>query len=486
MVFSSPIFLFLFLPFILVLHLVLVRRELRNPLLLVASLLFYAWGETWFVLVMLASITANYFFGLWVDRARGKVSAKWAVACAVIVNLGLLCTFKYANFFIDNLNELVSVFHIPAVKLSSIHVPIGISFFTFQAMSYVIDVYRNEAQAQRNPINVALYISCFPQLVAGPIVRYRDIATQLIKRTISRRSFATGIRRFIIGLGKKVLIANVVAIPANEIFNIPSGQLTTGLAWLGGICFTLQVYFDFSGYSDMAIGLGRMLGFRFLENFNYPYIARSIRGFWKRWHISLTTWFRDYLYIPLGGSRRSIPRVYFNLVTVFFLCGLWHGARWNYVIWGFSHGLFMMIEKTRFGKWIESRWAPVGHIYMLFVFITTLSFFRASSVAHGGVYLASMLGFAPGAGATYSVMKYLNAEFVLALIAGVIFSTPLVPWLSYLREKFVASRTGKVPAALEGIFSFGSLVAYVFVLVASSAWVAAGTYNPFIYGFDFK
>jgi alginate O-acetyltransferase complex protein AlgI len=481
MIFSSPVFLFQFLPVVLALHLIAVRRELRTPLLLVASLYFYYWGETWFVFMMIASIVVNYLFGLWIDRTRGTALARLGLAFAVVANLALLCAFKYANFFVDNLNAVISVIGVSPIHMSPVHLPIGISFFTFQAMSYVIDVYRRDAEVQKNPVNVALYISLFPQLVAGPIVRYRDIAAQLVKRSITLDGFATGIRRFITGLAKKVLIADVVAKVGDQIFQIPSEHLTPGLTWLGGICFTLQVYFDFSGYSDMAIGLGRMFGFRFLENFDYPYIARSIRQFWKRWHISLTTWFRDYLYFPMGGSRGSVPRTYFNLVVVFFLCGLWHGARWNYVIWGFSHGVFLVLERTRFGKWIESTWAPIGHVYMLFVFIVTLSFFRTSSLAHAAKYMPAMFGIGGGAGREYSVMMYLNAEFVLALIAGIIFCTPVIPWLGKLREKYVASRSGAVPALLESTFSLGEVVVYVLLLVASAAWMAASTYQPFIY-----
>ncbi|MHC4201080.1 MAG: MBOAT family O-acyltransferase, partial [Planctomycetota bacterium] len=408
MVFSSPIFLFLFLPFVLVLYVISVRRELRNPVLLVASLFFYAWGETWFVLIMVASMAANYLFGLWVDRVRERPWAKLAVACAVVFNLGLLGAFKYANFLVDNLNALSSVVGIPPVGLGKVHLPIGISFFTFQAMSYVIDVYRRDAEVQRNPVNVALYISLFPQLIAGPIVRYRDVAKQLVERVMSREDFAYGVRRFIMGLAKKVLIANVVGGAADGIFGnphaspavagVPLGHLTPALAWLGVVCYTVQIYFDFSGYSDMAIGLGRMLGFRFLENFNYPYVSRSVREFWKRWHISLSTWFRDFLYVPLGGSRRTPARTHVNLVAVFLLCGLWHGASWTFAIWGLYHGVFLVAERTRFGRWIGSLPAPAGHLYTLLVVLAGWVIFRAETASQAAAFLAAMMGFARGAG----------------------------------------------------------------------------------------
>jgi len=315
MVFSSPIFLFLFLPITLGLFLLsrLVWKKSSNFVLLCASLVFYAWGEPKFVFVMLISITMNYFFGLWINVSNKTLGRKIAFAAAVFFNLLLLTVFKYANFLIDNINTLSNALQI---NIEPVHLPIGISFFTFQAMSYVIDVYRHETPVQKNPINIALYISLFPQLIAGPIVRYHDIAKQIIKRTVSLTGFSLGVKRFIIGLGKKVLIANVMATVADQVFAVPSEQLTFSLSWLGIITYALQIYFDFSGYSDMAIGLGHMLGFNFLENFNYPYISRSIREFWKRWHISLSSWFRDYLYFPLGGSKKGSYRTYFNLLLV--------------------------------------------------------------------------------------------------------------------------------------------------------------------------
>jgi alginate O-acetyltransferase complex protein AlgI len=475
------IFLFLFLPVVLFVHFVVFRERGRNTFLVVASLFFYAWGETWFVFIMLASVAANYLLGLWIDTARSKTAAKVAVAGAVVTNLGILCTFKYAGFFLQNLNALLSILHFPPILMDPIHLPIGISFFSFQAMSYVIDVYRKEAHSQRNPLNVALYISLFPQLVAGPIVRYRDISDQIIRRTISREDLAIGMKRFIVGLSKKVMIADVIGRVVDQIFLLPGDQLTWTASWVGGIAFTIQLYFDFSGYSDMAIGLGRMFGFHFLENFNYPYIARSMREFWKRWHISLTTWFRDYLFIPMGGSRGSKARTHFNLLTVFFLCGLWHGASWNYVIWGFSHGVFLVIERTRFGKWIESTWAPIGHAYFLFVFIVTLSFFRTDSLFHASVYLPAMFGFTAATGKQAHVMQYLNSEILMVALAGIIFSTPIAPYLSRLRKGGVASLSEKSYLLVEGIFSFAEVAGYIFLLVLAAAWLAGNTYQPFIY-----
>ncbi len=480
MVFSSPIFIYLFLPIILALYF-LVGRRARNVLLLGGSLFFYTWGEQKFVLVILVSIVFNYFFGLLIDHFHGVRNSKVILTLAVIFNIGLLGIFKYANFLVDNLNWVFSIFEIQAIELQPIHLPIGISFFTFQALSYVIDVYRQEAHVQKNPFHTALYISFFPQLIAGPIVRYHDIATQIIDRTINREGFALGIRRFIIGLGKKVLIANTVAVPADAIFAIPGNQLTPGLAWLGIICYGLQIYFDFSGYSDMAIGLGHMFGFKFLENFNYPYISQSIQEFWRRWHISLSTWFRDYLYIPLGGNRRSSLRVYLNLVTVFFLVGLWHGASWNFVIWGFYHGLFLTIERLGFTKWLFSWWKPIRHIYVLLAVLVGWVFFRAETLQQSLAMLAAMSGFANSFGLEYTVALYLDTTVILALIIGIIGSTPIVTYWNQWWTKVTTSRTQQTAIMLNGLSDVAGIAAMMLVFLLSSMQLAAQTHNPFIY-----
>src|SRR3984885_2963708 len=344
MVFCSLIFLFAFLPIVLAGYFLLRTTFTRNIFLLLASLCFYAWGEIRFVWIMLASIVANYVLAMLIEDSKTEDKKKLLLALTVAVNLGILGFFKYSGWIVQNLNNvLTSLNHAPIV-FKGVALPLGISFFTFHALSYVIDVYRKQAKAQRNPVNLALYISLFPQLVAGPIIRYHDVCDQLIARTVNVDKFAEGVRRFVTGLGKKMLIANMVAGPADKIFALSATQITPELAWLGALCYTLQIYFDFSGYSDMAIGLGLMFGFRFLENFNFPYVSRSITEFWRRWHISLSTWFRDYLYIPLGGNRVPPWRVYTNLVIVFFLCGLWHGASLNFIIWGLLHGLFLALE----------------------------------------------------------------------------------------------------------------------------------------------
>ena len=349
MLFTEPTFLFLFLPVLLALYFITGSREhasYGNWLLLVASVIFYAKGGGAFTWLMLGSIAFNYWMAIAVDRARGGHAARRWLAFAVAVNLVVLGVFKYANFLVENVNALFGILGGPRVDVPRVLLPIGISFFTFHAISYVVDVYRRDATAQKSPVHAALYLLLFPQLIAGPIIRYRDIADQLARRIVSVDDFACGIRRFVIGLAKKVLIANVVAGPADKIFAMPLAELSPAHAWLGIVCYTLQIYFDFSGYSDMAIGLGRMFGFRFPENFRWPYIADSVQEFWRRWHISLSTWFRDYLYVPLGGNRVSPARRYRNLITVFFLCGLWHGASWNFVIWGLWHGAFLVVERV--------------------------------------------------------------------------------------------------------------------------------------------
>ena len=474
MVFSSPLFLFLFLPVVLGVYFLL-PKALWNLWLLVASLFFYAWGERMFTLVMLASITMNYAFGLLLERYRGKPAMKLTMVVATVANLGLLIGYKYANFLVGVLNVGLAGLKIPAIHLDPVHLPIGISFFTFHALSYVIDVYRADARGQKDFVKVALYVTLFPQLIAGPILRFHNVADQFGRRTVDLLLLSEGIRRFLIGFGKKVLIANTLAVPADEIFAASAATLSTGAAWLGAICYTLQIYFDFSGYSDMAIGLGKMLGFHFPENFNYPYISRSIKEFWRRWHISLSTWFRDYLYIPMGGNRVEPWRNYFNLITVFFLCGLWHGASWTFVIWGLYHGMFLIVERPAFSSWLERQWRPVGHIYAGLVFTIGWVFFRADTLSHALGYLRVMSGF-HGAGRLETVTAmFLTKNIQLALIAGVIGSTPLVA--NFLRLVGAMPAMSKRRAALEHTVTAALLATFILALT----FLAAGTYNPFIY-----
>src|SRR5436190_13114691 len=413
MLFTSPVFLFLFLPLVLGTYSLLGRRA-RNGFLLAASLLFYAWGEGIFVLVMCGSIVANYLFGRALDASGQRTGL---LAVAVATNLALLGCFKYANFLVDNLNAASAVLHVAPLHLEPIHLPIGISFFTFHALSYLIDVARRRVRAQRSPIDFGLYITLFPQLIAGPIIRYHDIAAQLAGRTVRRERFAAGVRRFVLGLGKKTLIADTLALPADAIFALPPASLTASLAWAGALLYTLQIYCDFSAYSDMAIGLARMLGFEFLENFDYPYVSRSITEFWRRWHISLSRWFRDYLYIALGGNRRGPRRTYVNLVTVFFLCGLWHGANWTFVVWGLYHGLFLVLERRGAAAWLAARPAWLARAYTVFVVLVGWVFFRADSMTAAAGMLRAMAGASLALPTPFSAGWYLTPEVALALAA---------------------------------------------------------------------
>lgn len=479
MVFSSTLFLFLFLPIVLIVHF-LVPRGLRNHVLLVASLLFYAWGEVGYFVLMLASIMTNWFFGLVVARHDDRRDARWAVALSVVVNLALLGWYKYGNFLADNLSPILVQLGLPAIQLAPIPLPIGISFYTFQAMSYVIDVHRGEAEVQRNPLHTALYVSLFPQLIAGPIVRYHDVATQIASRVVTSAGFAEGIRRFSIGLAKKVLIANAAAVPADAIFALPPETLSPATAWLGAICYTLQIYFDFSGYSDMAIGLGHMFGFTFLENFNYPYVSRSITEFWRRWHMSLSTWFRDYLYIPLGGNRKGPVRTYFNLFLVFFLCGLWHGASWAFVAWGAYHGVFLVLERAirprlRFGF-------PriVAHAYTLLVVLVGWVFFRAATLEGAVGHLSAMAGLAGAEGIEKTeVEDFVTNRLRVALAFGVIGSTPFLPVLARHARR-LAGALPRGEAGVAFLEALGGAFALA-ILFLSALELAASTHNPFIY-----
>jgi alginate O-acetyltransferase complex protein AlgI len=475
--FTEPTFLFLFLPILLALYFATFSRvhgAYGNWLLLVASVIFYAKGGGAFTWLMLGSITFNYWMAIAVDRGRDSGRAKPILAAAVAVNLIVLGVFKYANFFADNVSTLFLVLGLHPLVVPRVLLPIGISFFTFHAISYVVDVYRRDATAQKSPVHAALYLLLFPQLIAGPIIRYRDLADQLAERVVTLDGFACGVRRFIIGLAKKVLIANVVAGPADAMFGLPFDQLSAGHAWLGIICYTLQIYFDFSGYSDMAIGLGRMFGFTFPENFRWPYIADSVQDFWRRWHISLSTWFRDYLYVPLGGNRVSPARTYVNLVTVFFLCGLWHGASWNFVIWGLFHGTFLVIERLVSRRRVRARAAdtPVRqlalHAYTLIVVMAGWVFFRAETLPGAIAYLRALAGLSLAMPTPFTVQWYLTPELWLALAAGVIGSMPWIPALARDRE----------PSWTFGLASTAALVA---LLAACVMQMAARTYNPFIY-----
>ncbi len=474
MVFASPIFLFLFLPLTLAAYFAL-PRSWRNGVLLVASLAFYAWGEAPYLLLVLFSVAFNYTLGTAISRATSVSRRRGWLAVAITGNLGLLAVFKYANFAVANVNALAPVLAITPLAVAAIPLPLGISFFTFHAISYVVDVYKRNADAERNLPRFALYILLFPQLIAGPIIRWRDIAAQLSARNQRLADFSYGARRFVLGLGKKVLIANTLGATADRIFTLPAGDLTTPLAWLGIVCYTLQIYFDFSGYSDMAIGLMRMFGFRILENFNYPYIARSVREFWRRWHISLSNWFRDYLYIPLGGNRRGERRAYANLVLVFALCGLWHGASWPFVLWGAWHGLFLVIERAGIER-ILVRIGPLTHVYTLLAVMGGWVLFRCETLPQAGQYYAALAGFADGNPLRHPLAEFLDLQVALTLVIGMIFATPVARRVGRWRDQVAAQPGLRARGVLAADIAWTMLVYLI-----ACAMLAAGTYNPFIY-----
>jgi len=464
MLFSSIPFLFYFLPAVLLIYFIM-PRKLKNAVLLFFSLFFYFWGEPAYTLLMLTSITLSYIAGIFVEKFRGRPLAKVFLWCGVGAGLLFLGFFKYADFFIANMNALLGV----SVPLLKIALPIGISFYTFQSISYVIDVYRGDVPAQRNYITLATYVALFPQLIAGPIVRYSDVARELESRTHSWEKFSAGAFRFTVGLAKKVLIANQLG-ELCDIFRA-SGEKSVLFYWIYGISFCLHVYFDFSGYSDMAIGLGRIFGFQFLENFNYPYISRSITEFWRRWHMSLGSWFRDYVYIPMGGNRVSRPRWVLNIFVVWMLTGFWHGADWNFVIWGVYFGIFLMIEKLWLGKLISRLPAAVQHIYVLFLVLISFVIFNAAGI--GGI--ASDIGGLFGAGGiplvTAETLYYLRSYGVILLLAAV-GATPLIK--NACTKACAHVRLGRVTAAAEA-------PVMLVLLTMITAYLVDGSFNPFLY-----
>jgi alginate O-acetyltransferase complex protein AlgI len=476
--FTEPAFLFVFLPVLLALY-QLPGSRYRNWLLLVASIIFYTRGAGRFTWLVLALIAFNYVAARGIDRYRDSSLGHSLLAAAIAIDLLVLAIFKYADFAVGNLNAALSFLGAQPFALPGILLPIGISFFTFHAISYVVDVYRRDAAAQKRPVEAALYLLVFPQLVAGPIVRYRQIAGQLSSRLLALDDFAYGVRRFIVGLSKKMLIANTLAGPADQIFAMPAAELTAAHAWTGVACYTLQIYFDFSGYTDMAVGLGRMFGFRFPENFNYPYIATSIQEFWRRWHMSLSAWFRDYVYIPLGGNRASTGRMYFNLVLVFFLCGLWHGASWTFVVWGLYHGAFLVIERVGLTARVNALPAAGRHAYALLVVMGGWVFFRADSLGGATAMLAAMTGTGAGAPTTYAPAWYWTTEVLFAFVAGVIGSTPVIPFLARRLPRTADERASAPTLGWQG--SLPAIVALLTIFSASVMLSAARSYNPFIY-----
>ena len=467
MLFSSTTFLFIFLPTVLLFYYVFLRKtSLRNYLLLIASLGFYAWGEPIYVFLMLASVSVNYLLGLFIGRSQKASGRKFILILGVLFNLGILFHFKYLNFVADNLSALLGV----TISVPKLPLPIGISFFTFQAMSYVIDVYRKTTEVQRNPLYLALYVSFFPQLIAGPIVRYNTIAEQIQERTVTFDKFQSGIFRFIQGFAKKILLSNIMSLTAERVFSLATnGELSVALAWLGALAYTFQIFFDFSGYSDMAIGLGRMFGFEFEENFRFPYLSRSVSEFWNRWHISLGQWFRDYVYFPLGGSRVSKGKLPRNLFVVWLLTGIWHGAAWQFILWGIGYGVLISIEKlTGFPKCLKNPVAIAG--YGCFTFLTVVLgwvLFGSYNFSGALYQIGAMFGH-NATGIWDGLCTFTLQEYGMYYLLAALFSTPL-------------------PGKLFGLIKRGTFyyiaeaVVYMLLLLISVSFLFMGAHNPFIY-----
>ncbi len=461
MLFSSAIFLFVFLPLVLMGY-YLIPKKLKNLFLLLVSLTFYTFGEKELVLIILASTIVDFSAGIIIEKGYKKLG----LAISIVVNLSFLLYFKYAVFVFENYHNLLQNLGLETdslINLPTIILPLGISFYTFQTMSYTIDVYRGNVKANRNFINFATYVTLFPQLIAGPIVRYKDIQKQLVDRKPNVKQFSEGVERFIIGLAKKMIIANNLALVADAVFDTPTQFISSPVAWLGIIAYAFQIYYDFSGYSDMAIGLGKMFGFEFLENFNYPYISKSIREFWRRWHISLSTWFRDYLYISLGGNRKGNKRTYINLIIVFFITGLWHGASWNFVIWGLLHGLFLIIERLGFDKILLKLGKPISHIYTLLIVLITWVFFKANTLPDAINYIVKMFNFTIIKEVSF-INYYITKEVIFAFGLAILFSLPIY--------QKIASKS---------YFNYLKPILLIVIFIVSIMYIAVDSYNPFIY-----
>ena len=465
MLFSSMTFIYVFLPIVCTTYL-LARKELHNYILLIASMIFYAWGEPNYLAIMLLTILVNYIGANYISRSKNDKHRKWLLAITILADLSFLFYFKYFNFVMGNIN---AVFH-AQIKFIDVIMPIGISFYTFQALSYVVDVYRREVKVQKNIYKLALYICLFPQLIAGPIVKYHDVEEQISDRDVTFEKVTYGIKRFIMGLSKKVLLANTLGAIADKIFCQPADAFDTLTAWIGAVGYSLQLYYDFSGYSDMAIGLGAIFGFKFLENFNYPYISKSITEFWRRWHISLSTWFKEYLYIPLGGNRVSKIRNYFNLFVVFLATGFWHGAAWNFIFWGLWHGMFIIFEKI--SGWHKKEGglilAAIHHVYTILAFVIGWVMFRADNIAYAWKYIKNMFGLTENRDIMYKFGYYIDNIEIMAFVAAIILAAPVCHNILGVPYKY------KVGRSLINVWLIG-------LFVLSSCFIASSTYNPFIY-----
>lgn len=476
MLFSSTTFLFVFLPVVLAVYFIC-PKKFRNVVLLISSLLFYAWGEPRYILVMLATILVNYILALVCASCKEKgkdKGEKAAVIGTIVFSIGMLAFFKYSNFFLTNFNGSIGKLAGVSLPLLKVALPLGISFYTFQTLSYTIDVYRGEVKPQKNILNLATYVCLFPQLIAGPIVRYQTVAKELEERQESVSQFGEGVRRFVVGLGKKVLLANTAGSVFDAIGAMGDSQVSVALYWLASIAFTFQIYFDFSGYSDMAIGLGKMFGFTFLKNFNYPYISKSITEFWRRWHISLSTWFKDYIYIPLGGNRKGKVRTYLNLFLVWLLTGFWHGAAWNFILWGLYFFVLLMIEKAGLKKLLEKAPSFISHCYALFFINFSWVIFSYDSMDTLGMVCKRMFGFGGipfwNSTSTYYLLSYL-AVFLIMAIAATPFPKKCVAW--------IGERLPERGKTVLGIVA--ECAGLLVVLFLATSCLASDAFNPFLY-----
>ncbi len=467
MVFSSAIFLYWFLPFTFLIYHVISNNKCKNVILTLASLVFYAFGQIQYLPLLLFSVFCNYLFGILLsENTTCNKKRKCIIAIALFVNIALLCVFKYTDFFIVSLNSILHT----NIPITGITLPIGISFFTFQGISYVVDVYRNQKEGTKDFLKVLLYISFFPQLIAGPIIKYHDISMQIDNRVCTLKQTAEGFRRFVMGLSKKLLLSNTMGLLADSVFSLSAEQLDIRIAWLGAVCYVFQIYFDFSGYSDMAIGLGKVFGFHFKENFNYPYTADSIKEFWRRWHISLSSWFRDYLYITLGGNRFGKYRTMLNKLIVFFATGFWHGANVTFILWGLFHGLFSVLEQCHIIPIQHMRKKWIGHIYTMIVVTVGFVLFRSESVSQAFMIITKMFTISPVTMEnTYFLVQSLTPYTIFIFFACILFSIDILPRLQQrgIVQKSIAECSSYVIAMILFIFSIIDL--------------SASTFNPFIY-----
>ena len=509
MVFSSATFLLLFLPLSVILYYLMPGRAAKNVWLFVISLVFYAWGEPVYIWLMLVSVVGNWLFGIALGRGESQGSKRVLLVCDLVLNLALLGFFKYEGFIAENLNAILGSHAVPDLELA---LPIGISFYTLQAVSYIVDVYRGEVAPQRNVIYLGMYIACFPQLVAGPIVRYSTIQDQVENRRENMPDFCAGLRLFIVGLAKKVLLANVAAILADRMLELGGPSIGVIGAWMGLLAYTFQIYFDFAGYSDMAIGLGKMFGFKYLRNFNYPYLSKSAAEFWRRWHISLSSFFRDYIYIPLGGSRVKTSRWVFNIAVVWTITGLWHGAAWNFVLWGVYYGVLLVFEKLVWGRVLSRLPGVIQHMYGVLVFMFGWLLFWITDMGDMARYLMAMLG-RYGATGSSTLWELTCWEYVPVFAVCMLASTPVVPWVRSLLVRWAGGALPKgrfLEVDLPAVKNLSTDVLCVFepsglelaspvrmrvlsavavlcdfallvLLVASVVAVCSGSYNPFIY-----